>query len=310
MKSELPRLSTTGDKPIFVVGKKPDAKAKGGLVALLSEPSARDLEELAALLREHGPRTIVRVGAKVPLAVLEHVTGTPVVMLEGGRKTFDGLGALPATVRRLSVGKQAKPFSVAELPPDHLEQLELDVASVTDFGPLPKLRTLGWTRMADAGAAFVTAQPTLHELGLRASAITRLPASAVLQRLILLQPTKLTSLIGLDALPSLTFLRVDAPKGGMERLGSLSAASALETLLLVSAHRIADLSDIGSAPRLEMLGVLGTKLDETPFLNLEGKLTGGSFQLQTHAASKRLFAHLGIPYRKAELIENRFFDEP
>ncbi|MBX3247612.1 MAG: hypothetical protein KF901_10585 [Myxococcales bacterium] len=309
MKSELPRLSTTGDKPVFVVGRKPDAKAKGGLVALMSEPSARDLEELAAFLREHGPRTIVRVGAKVPLVVLDHVTGAPVVMLEGGRKTFDGLGALPESVRRLSVGKQPKPFSLADLPPDHLEELELDVASVTEFGPLPKLRTLGWTRMADAGAAFVTRQPTLHELGLRASAITRLPASAVLQRLILLQPTELTSLFGIDALPALTFLRVDAPKG-MERLGSLSAASALETLLLVSAHRIADLSDIGSAPKLEMLGVLGTKLDETPFLNLEGKLSGGSFQLQTHAASKRLFAHLGIPYRKAELIENRFFDEP
>lgn len=309
MKSELPRLSRTGDRPVFVVGKKPDAKAEGGLVTLVSEPSSSDLEELAAFLREHGPRTIVRVGAKVPLTVLEHVAGAPVVMLEGGRKTFEGLGALPASVRRLSVGRQPKPFSLAELPPDHLEELELDVASVTDFVLLPKLRTLGWTRMADAGAAFVTAQPTLHELGLRTSVVTRLPASAVLQRLILLQPTKLSSLIGLDALPSLTFLRLDAPTG-MERLGSLSAASALKTLLLISAHRIPDLSDIGSAPKLEMLGVLGTKLDETPFLNLAGKLTGASFQLRTHAASKRLFAHLGIPYRKAELIENRFFDEP
>ena len=309
MTAELPRLSMTGDKPVFEVGKRLDPKAKGGLVELTSAPTARDLEELAAFLQAHGPRTIVRIGAKVPLSVLAHVAGAPVVMLEGGRTGFDGLGALPRSVRRLSIGKQARPFSLAELPPDHLEQLELDVASVTDVGPLPRLRTLGWTRMADAGAAFVAAQPALAELGLRASAITRLPASTALQRLILLQPAKLTALVGLEALPALRFLRIDAPKG-MARLGSLAAATALETLVLVAAHRIADLSDLRSAPKLTALGLIMTKLDEQPFLALKGKLTGGSFQLETPAAGKRLFAHLGIPYKKAELIENRLFDTP
>lgn len=309
MATELPRLSVTGDKPAFTVGKKPDPKAKGGLLEIAIEPSARDTEELRAFLAEHGPRTIVRIGAKVPLSVLEHVAGAPVVMLQGGRKAFDGLGAMPSSVRRLSIGRHAKAFSLRELPLDHIEQLELDVPSVDDFGPMPKLRTLGWTHLDDSGAAFVSAQPALHELGLRASTITHLPTSSSLERLVLLQPTKLVSLVGLEGLPSLRFLRIDAPKG-MARLGALDAAGSLETLLLVSGHRIPDLSDIASAPKLTMLGLIETKLDETPFLCLKGKLTGGSFLLKTPAAGKRLFAHLEIPYRKAELIENRFFDDP
>lgn len=131
----------------------------------------------------------------------------------------------------------------------------------------------------------------------------------MLERLVLLRPTGLGSLVGLDGLPALRFLRIDAPRG-MARLGPLDAAGALETVLLVQGHRIADLSDLGSAPRLAMLGLIDTRTDERPFLGLKGRLTGGSFPLKTPAAGKRLFAHLGIPYQKAELIENRFFDSP
>ena len=297
-------------KPAFQIGKKADPKANGGLVVIGAEPASKDVTELRAFLAANGPRTIVQVGAKVPLSVLEHVAGTPFVLLEGGRKSFDGLGALPASVRRLSIQKQSKPFSLAELPANSaIEQLELEVPSLSGSAPIPMLRTLGWTGMNDDGAAFVTAQPKLHELALRNSSITKLPASAHLERMILFTTTKLVSLLGLDSLPALRFLRIDGPKG-MARLGPLAEAHALETLLLVRAHQIADLTDIATAPKLDMLGVIQSAVDEKPFLELKGKLTGGSFQLKTPAANKRLFEHLGIPYRKAELIENRFFDKP
>lgn len=308
MTIQIPLLSTMG-KPVFQIGKKADAKATGGLLLIASEPGPKDVAELRTFLDANGPRTIVQVGAKVPLSVLQHFAGTPFVLLEGGRKSFDGLETLPASVLRLSIQKQAKPFSLAGLPKDcAIERLELDVPSLTDATPIPSLRTLGWTGMNDEGAPFVAAQPNLHELALRNGAFTKLPEAQKLERLVLMTPTKLPSLVGLGSLPALRFLRIDGPKG-MARLGSLAEAKALDTLLLVRAHLISDLSDISSAPKLDMLGVVQSTVDEKPFMDLKGKLTGGSFQLKTPAANKRLFEHLGIPYRKAELIENRFFDK-
>ena len=172
-----------------------------------------------------------QVSAGVPLAVLEHVAGAPVVLLEPGRKSFDGLAALPGSVRRLSIGKQSKPFSLNELP-SHVEELELDVPEIAAFKALPRLRTLGWTRMRDAGAAFIRAQPALFELALRNPTIAALPASESLERLILFAPTKLATLAGIEGLPSLRFLRIDSPKS-MARLGSLAAAKRVDTLILI-----------------------------------------------------------------------------
>lgn len=309
MADEIPRPFFQYDKPVFQVGKKPNAKATGGIALIAKEPSAKDVAVLRAFLDANGPRTVVVIGPEVPLSVLQHVVGVPFVVLDAGRASFDGLAALPNSVRRLAIREPSGPLSLAELPTDTaIEELELDAPRIHDVKPLPKLRTLGWKRMTDDGAAFVTVQPNLFELALRDSATTRLPPSNSLERLILFAPTKLTSLAGVEALPALRFLRVDAPES-MARLGSLADARALRTLILVGAHAIADLTDIATPPELDSVGIIQTDLDERPFLGLRGRLKGGSFQLATHDASKRLFEHLGVPYSTAELIENHFFDE-
>ena len=309
MANEIPRPFFQYDKPAFQVGKKPNPKATGGIVQINKIPAAKDLALLRSFVEAYGPQVVAVVGPEVPLSVLEHVDGVPFVVLESGRSSFDGLSSLPNSVRRLSIRTQSTPFSLAELPTTNgIEELELDVTELQNVRPLASLRTLGWKRMSDAGAAFVSAQPNLFELALRDSTLTRLPSSNSLERLLLFSPATLNSLIGLEQCSSLRFLRIDEPKN-MERLGALASAPKLGTVILVGAHAIGDLSDLASAPCLDSVGIIQTDLDEQPFLSLKGKLTGGSFQLQTPEASKRLFAHLGIEYKTAELIENHFFDE-
>lgn len=306
--SEIPRPFFGHEEPVFVSGKKPNPKAKGGILHLTSGPSEKDVGELRAFLSVNAPRCTALLDATVPLSALEHLDGVPFVVLAGSRKSFAGLGALPRSVRRLSIRTHKKAISLAELPADTaIEQLSLDAPSVSDAPPVPQLRTLGIVGMSDEGAAFVAAQPALKELALKNASIRRLPASTSLERLILQTPSKLASLTGLGDLPRLRFLRLDAPKA-MKRLGSFEEAKALRALVLVSAHRVADLSDLDTLPHLEHLGIVMTKLDETPFLRLKGKLDAGAFQLKDLPASKRLLAHLGIPSSRADLIENRFFD--
>lgn len=308
MANEIPRPFFQYDKPAFQVGKKPNPKATGGIAQINKVPAAKDLPVLRSFVEAYGSQVVVVIGPEVPLSVLEHVDGVPFVVLEAGRSSFDGLSRLPSSVRRLSIREQSIPFSLSELSAtNEIEELELDVAELHNVRPLERLRTLAWKRMSDAGAAFVSAQPNLFELALRDSTLTRLPSSDSLERLLLFSPTMLNSLIGLEQCVSLRFLRIDEPKK-MQGLGSLASAPKLATVILVGAHAIADLSDLASAPKLDSVGIIQTELDEQPFLSLKGKLTGGSFQLQTPEASKRLFAYLGIEYKTAELIENHFFD--
>jgi hypothetical protein len=308
MANEIPRPFFKHDEPVFQTGKKLSPKAKGGIALLAQELSTKDVHELRTLIDGHGANTVVVVGSKAPLSVLQHAAGVPFVVLEGGRRSFEGLGALPNSVRRLSIRTHTKPISFAELPRDtNVEQLVLDLPAVSEFAALPRLRSLGWTKMSDDGAPFVAAQPGLQELALQNTTATTLPASKLLERLILLSPSKLGSLAGLAGLPNLRFLRVDSPKG-MARLGSLADAPLLETVVLVSAHLIPDLSGLATAAVSLSLGVIQTKLDEQPFLILKGKVSSASLQLKTPAANKKLLEFLNVPSQKINLIENHFFD--
>lgn len=177
----------------------------------------------------------------------------------------------------------------------------------SDAPVLAHLETVGWTGAEDV--SWLEKQPALRELALRGSKITRLPASPSLERLLLYKPSRLRSLDGIAALPRLRYLRIDHP-ADMQRLGSLAACRALTTMHLTAAHRIADLSDLVSAPALEVLGVIQTQLDGEPFEGLEGKLEGGSFQLKSNSHTRALQQRLAIPFVKTHALENQFFDVP
>lgn len=302
----VPKYSTLYAPSQFELGKKLNPRATTGLLRITASPTLAQLETLKDYLAPRAAGFVVEIGSAVPLSVLAHLSGVPFVVLGPGRKSFDGLEALPPSVRRLSIRKQAR-LSLAALPPQSgLTSLELDTPTVPlDAPALPHLDTVGWTGAEDL--AWLKTLPKLRELALRNAKVTELPASASLLRLLLDKPTRLTSLRGIESLPRLSFLRIDRPVG-MQRLGSLAGCAALKTIVLVGAHAISDLSDLKSAPALEQLAVLMTKLDPAPFEALKGKLKGGSFQLRLPKQGAALLAHLGIPSARTNLLESHFFD--
>lgn len=278
-------------------------KAKRGLLRITKAPTSAELEALATWLPPRAADFVVELGPGVPLTILDRLHGVPFVVLAAGRKDWAGLGALPRSVRRLSVRKSPAP-TLDELPKDHpLTELELDAPKVSG-GPLRHLTKLAWTGAEDA--AWVSKHPALRELALRNAKINALPASASIERLLLLAPRGLASLKGVEDLPRLSYLRLDSP-AGMKRLGDLSRSTA-RTIHLNAAHRIADLGDLSKAPALQVLGVLQTQLGAAGFLGLKGKLKGGAFQLKNNTETRALQAHLGLPFVKTHHVE-RFFDE-
>ena len=303
----VPKYSTLYAPSQFELGKKLNPRATTGLLRISTSPTPAQLETLKEYLAPRAAGFVVEIGSAVPLSVLAHLSGVPFVVLGPGRKSFDGLEQLPSSVRRLSIRKHAK-VSLAALPPQSgLTSLELDTPSVLlDAPALPHLETVGWTGAEDL--SWLKTQPKLRELALRNAKITELPASATLLRLLLDKPSRLAFLRGIESLPRLSFLRVDRPVG-MQRLGSLARCAALKTIVLVGAHAISDLSDLSSAPALEQLAVIMTKLDPAPFEALKGKLKGGSFQLRLPKHGAALLAHLGIPSVRTNLLESHFFDD-
>lgn len=281
----------------------------GAWVRVREEPSAADAKALRAYTERYGKNVVVELAATVPLSALEHAEGASFVILTGGRTSFDGLEALPASVRRLSIGKQATAVPLGGLAKRRaLEELQLDTPSVASSGPaFPALRTLAWTRAKDAALDFIERQKALVDLGLHTSAISRLPNAPSVERLLLFYPSKLSSLVGIDRMKKLTYLRIDQPKG-MRRLGDLSKLRALRGILLARAHGIEDLSDLATAPELETLNVLLSKLDAKPFLKLRGKLKRGYFHLQSPKESKALMDHLGVQQARLEAYEPALFD--
>lgn len=282
---------------------------KGAWIRVREAPSAEDAKALRDYAAQHGPSLVVEIGASVPLSVLEHVEGAAFVILTGGRASFEGLGALPASVRRLSIRKQSKAVPLGSLAKHRgLEELELDTPSVTIDSPtLPSLRRLAWTRATDDALRFIARQRSLVDLGLHTAAVTRLPDVPSLQRLLLFYPSKLASLVGIERMKELSFLRIDQPKG-MLRLGDLSKLRALRSIMLVRAHNITSLSDLATAPELETLNVIQTKLDAKTFLNLKGKVKRGRLHLKSPAESRAITKHLGVQPVRLEDYERELFD--
>ncbi len=313
MTRAIPRLQAIPNDQIFKSSELaraalelPGANHKGVLVRIEETPGPGELEALRDYVARDADRVVVEVGAKVPLAVLEHVSGVPFVVLRS-RTDLDGLEAMPASVRRLSIGKHTKALDLGALPPlPKLEELQLDAPSVSRGPTLPALRTLAWLMATDKASAFVEQQASLFELALKNASVTALPASGI-ERLLLFYSSKLTSLRGIEKLSKLRFLRLDEPKG-MARLGDLSAMRQLRVVQLVGAQTIGDLSDLGSAPALETLNVTLTKLDAAPFKALKGKLTGGSFSLKTPKATRELLDHLEVPVVQGGWHEPTLFD--
>ncbi|MBL9025298.1 MAG: hypothetical protein JNL21_24100 [Myxococcales bacterium] len=281
----------------------------GSWVRVREAPSPADAKALREYTERYGANVVVELAADVPLSALEHAQGAAFVILTGGRASFEGLEALPASVRRLSVRRQAKAIPLGGLKKHRgLEELELDGPAIAGDGPaFPSLRTLAWTRAKDAGLAFLERQPALVHLGLHTSAVTRLPDAPSVERLLLFYPTGLSSLPGIGRLKKLAFLRIDQPKG-MKRLGDLSTLRALRSVLLVRAHAIEDLSGLATIPELETLNVLHSKLAAKPFLGLRGKLKRGYFHLRSLQESRALMAHLGVPQARLEAHEPALFD--
>lgn len=304
----LPRYAAFQPRDRYVLGKTLSPTATAGLLRIEKPPTPAELDVLTKYLAPRAAGFVVELGPTVPLSVLASLSGVPVVALAGGRKRWDGLEHLPTSVRRLSIHRPSQ-LTLAALPADNqIGSLELDVASMpTDAPVLSHLETVAWTGGEDV--SWLEKQPALKELALRSSKIERLPSSASLERLLLYKPSKLRWLDGIAALPNLRYLRIDHP-ANMQRLGSLSACRALTTMHITAAHRITDLSDLVSAPVLEVLGVLQTQLDGEPFRGLEGKLKGGSFQLKSNGHTKALQQRLAIPFVKTHALENHFFDAP
>lgn len=302
----VPKYSTLYGPSQFELGRKLNTRATTGLLRITASPTPAQLETLRDYLAPRAAGFVVEIGSAVPLSILAHLSGVPFVVLGPGRKSFDGLEALPPSVRRLSIRKHAR-LSLSGLPRESgLTSLELDTPSVpSDAPPLPYLETVGWTGAEDL--SWLKSQPKLRELALRNAKITELPASASLLRLLLDKPSRLTSLRGIESLPKLSFLRLDRPVG-MQRLGSLAGCVALKTIVLLGAHAISDLSDLRSAPALEQLALIMTKLDPKPFEGLKGKLKSGRFQLRLPKQGAALLAYLGIPSARTNLLESHFFD--
>jgi hypothetical protein len=311
MTRPIPRLRAIPNDQIFSSDELVRATAaepsdKGVLIRIEETPGPSELEALREYVTRHAERVVVEVSAKVPLAVLEHVAGVPFVVLKA-RTDFDGLDAMPVSVRRLSIGKHTKALDLGGLPAlPLLEELQLDAPSVSRGPTLPALRTLAWLMATDKASAFIEQQASLFELALKNASVTSLPASGV-ERLLVFYSSKLTSLRGIERLKDLRFLRLDEPKG-MARLGDLSSAHRLRVIQLVGAQTIGDLSDLGSAPALETLNVTLTKLDAAPFKGLKGKLTGGSFSLKTPKATRELMDYLDIPLVQGGWHEPTLFD--
>jgi hypothetical protein len=302
----IPEYATLYAPNQFELGKTLSPRATHGLLRITKPPTPKELVTLTRYLASRAPRFVVEVGATVPLSVLEHVNGVPFVVLGPGRKSFEGLERLPASVRRLSIRKQNK-LSLAGLPDSNtITSLELHVGTVPlDTPRLAHLESVGWTGAEDA--SWLTKQPRLREVALRNAKITKLPASGSVERLLLFKPSKLETLRGIESLSRLAFLRIDQPSG-MKRLGNLAGCRALKTVAIMRAHAIADLADLESAPALEVLTVLMTQLGPEHFENLKGKLKGGGFQLKKNGQGRELLAYLGIPAVHTNLIENHFFD--
>jgi hypothetical protein len=291
-----------------VLGKTLSPTATAGLLRIEKPPTPAELDVLTTYLAPRAADFVVELGPTAPLSVLASLSGVRVVALAGGRKHWDGLENLPTSVRRLSIHRPSA-LTLAALPPDNqIGSLELDVASMpTDAPVLSHLETVAWTGAEDV--SWLENQPALRELALRSSKIVRLAGSPSLERLLLYKPSKLRWLDGIAALPNLRYLRIDHP-ANMQRLGSLAACRALTTMHITAAHRITDLSDLVSAPVLEVLGVSQSQLDGEPFRVLEGKLKGGSFQLKSNSHTKALQQHLAIPFVKTHALESHFFDAP
>jgi len=313
MTRAIPRLQAIPKDQIFSSGElgraalaEPSDDHKGVRIRIDATPGPSELEALRDWVGRHAARVVVEVGAKVPLGVLEHVAGVPFVVLRS-RTDLDGLEAMPASVRRLSIGKHTKALDLGGLPAlPHLEELQLDAPSVSRGPTLPALRTLAWLMATDKALPFIEQQASLFELALKNASVTSLPASGI-ERLLLFYSSKLTSLRGIEKLQDLRFLRLDEPKR-MARLGDLSAMRQLRVVQLVGAQTIGDLSDLCSAPALETLNVTLTKLDAAPFKALKGKLTGGSFSLKTPKATRELLDHLEIPVVQGGWHEPTLFD--
>ncbi len=304
----LPRYAAFQPRDHFVLGKTLSPTATTGLLRIEKPPTPAELDVLTTYLAPRAANFVVELGPTVPLSVLASLSGVRVVALAGGRKHWDGLENLPTSVRRLSIHRPSA-LTLAALPPDNqIGSLELDVASMpTDAPVLSHLETVAWTGAEDV--SWLEKQPALRELALRSSKIVRLPGSPSLERLLLYKPSKLRWLDGIAALPNLRYLRIDHP-ANMQRLGSLAACRALTTMHITAAHRITDLSDLVSAPVLEVLGVSQSQLDAEPFRVLEGKLKAGSFQLKSNRHTKALQEHLAIPFVKTYALESHFFDAP
>ena len=303
----VPRYAAIYTPDQYELGKKLSPKASSGLLRIVKAPSAADLAALDAFLPGRAGRFVVELGPSVPLGVLAHLHGVPFVVLAAGRKDWTGLSHLPASVRRLSIRKTQEP-SLAELPRDNqLVSMDLDAARLAAGSPLlAHLETLAWTGAEDA--SWASAHPRLRELALRNAKLHTLPPSRTVERLLLFKPSGLTSLEGIEGLPKLSYLRLDHP-AGMKRLGDLSACAVLATIHLTAAHRMGDLSGLGTAPRLTRLGVVQSQLDGKPFEGLAGRLVGGSFQLRSTSHGKALLAHLGVPFVNTIELENHLFDQ-
>lgn len=302
----IPQYATIYAPHQYELGKKLDAKATSGLLRITKAPTPAELGTLDAFLSTRAAGFVVELAPRVPLTVLAHLEGVPFVVLAAGRKDWAGLSHLPRSVRRLSIRKAKEP-ALGELPKDHpLVSLELDAPRVAEGSPaLAHLETLAWTSVKDA--SWASLHPKLRELALRNAELDALPASRSVERLVLLKPSGLTTLKHVEALPKLSYLRIDHP-AGMKRLGDLSRCAALTTIHLTAAHRIGDLRDLGTAPRLARLGVIQSKLAAAPFLGLKGRLEGGSFQLASTREVEALFSHLGVPFVKTHELEHHLFD--
>jgi hypothetical protein len=302
---DVPRYATTYDR--LALGGRLPSSLRSARLAMERPPAPGELEALRAWLPERAADVIVEIAAKVPLEVLRELGGVRFVVLGPGRRDWRGLSHLPRSVRRLSIRK-ATEVSLGELPEDAaLTSLELDTPRVLEGAPeLAGLETLAWTGAEELG--WVARLPHVRELALRRSKVAALPQARAVERLLVFSPSGLASLVGLETMPRLRYLRIDDPKG-MARLGDLSRCCALETIHLGAAHRIGDLADLVTPPALRTLGTSQTQLDPAPFLPLVGKLTGAALQLKSSAHSKAIAAHLGVPFVKTLELESHLFDE-
>ncbi len=274
------------------------------------EPSQADAKALSDYAARYGEGLVLEIGATVPLSALAHAAGAVFVKLTGGRTSFEGLEALPASVRRLSIGKQPKAVPLGALSKHRkLEELELDAPGATADSPaFPELGRLAWTRAKDGALDFIARQRSLVDLGLHTSAVTRLPEAPSVEHLLLFYPSKLTSLAGIDRMRKLSFLRIDQPKG-MVRLGDLSKLRALRSVMLVRAHNITSLADLATVPELDTLVVTLSKLDAKAFDHLRGKVKRGRFHLSSGTESRAATKLLGVkPPGRTEDYERELFD--